>query len=317
MRVLVVTHMWPSESRPEHGSFVRDQVEALRRLGGVEVQVAAFPPGAASYLRAAWRLRRATPRGRFDVVHAHYGLSGWSALAVRDRPLVVTFHGTDLAHRLVGPLSRVLLELVDLPATVSASLARSGARRALGRRAVAVLPCGVDLERFRPLARSEARGRLGLEPDRTYLLFPADPARAAKRHDRARTLAERIPGAELLSLRGVEPADVPLWVNASNAVLVTSDHEGFGLAALEALACDVPVLSTPVGVAPLVLEGVDGALCAPFDERRWLEVLEAHAHATDPRIEGRARAALFSTERMAARVLAAYSELSSPGQKRE
>ncbi len=62
---------------------------------------------------------------------------------------------------------------------------------------------------------------------------------------------------------------MPLWINAANAVLVTSDYEGFGLAAIEALACDVPVLSTPVGIAPYALGGLRGALCAPFELERW------------------------------------------------
>src|SRR2546426_12561305 len=79
VRVQIVTHMWPSESQPESGVFVRDQVEALRRLERVDVEVRHFPPGKRSYLTAARALRRS--RGeRFDVVHAHYGLSGWSAL---------------------------------------------------------------------------------------------------------------------------------------------------------------------------------------------------------------------------------------------
>jgi glycosyltransferase involved in cell wall biosynthesis len=130
-----------------------------------------------------------------------------------------------------------------------------------------------------------------------------------KRHDRAATLAAGFPNAELLTLRSVPPDDVPLWVNASNAVLITSDSEGFGLAVLEALACNVPVLSTPVGIAPLVLDGVDGALCAPFDAGHWGELLASHLDTDDPRVEGRSRAALFSSERMADRVLAAYAEL--------
>ena len=309
MRVLIVTHMWPSSARPEHGSFVRDQVEALRRQPGVEVEVRKFAPGASSYLRAAWALRGAARRGRFDVVHAHYGLSGWSALTTRARQLVVTFHGTDLRHRLVGPMSRLLARLVTLPAAVSGSLARSSLHGAGTRRRVAVLPCGVDLGRFRPLDRGEARSRLGLEPDRRYVLFPADPNRAVKRYDRARALCDRLPEVELLALTGVAPEQVPFWVNASHAVLVTSDQEGFGLAVLEALACDVPVLSTPVGIAPLALDGLAGALCAPFDEEQWLSSLSAQVREPDPRLAGRSRAALFSSELMAARVVAAYSSL--------
>jgi teichuronic acid biosynthesis glycosyltransferase TuaC len=299
--------MMPSESRPERGAFVRDQVEALRRRQEAEIEVRRFPQGGVSYLSAAWRLRRSGRR--FDLVHAHYGLSGWSALAARAPRLVVTFHGTDLRHRLVGPLSRLLVPLVDLPATVSASLARDGVPGSGMRRRVAVLPCGVNMERFHELDRREARVRLGLDPERPYVLFPADPARAVKRYDRARDLCARFPHAAVLALRGVPPDDVPLWVNASNAVLITSDHEGFGLAALEALACNVPVLSTPVGIAPLALEGIDGTLCESFADDRWLAALRAQVEAPDPRIAGRDRAALFSSDRMARRVLAAYREL--------
>ena len=58
---------------------------------------------------------------------------------------------------------------------------------------------------------------------------------------------------------------MPLWLNAANAVLVTSDYEGFGLVAVEALACEVPVLSTTVGIAPYALAGIQGCLCADFD----------------------------------------------------
>ncbi len=92
----------------------------------------------------------------------------------------------------------------------------------------AVLPCGPDLGRFRPIPRAEARRELGLDPDGRYLLFPANPARPEKRADRAAELAAAA-GAELLTGGSIEPDQMPLWVNAANAVLVTSDYEGFGL----------------------------------------------------------------------------------------
>jgi glycosyltransferase involved in cell wall biosynthesis len=308
--------MWPSDSRPEHGAFVRDQVEALRRLPGVDVEVRHFPPGSRSYLGAAWKLRGSARRGRFDIVHAHYGLSGWSALASRGR-LVVTFHGTDLRHTIVGPLSKLLARIVNLPATASRSLARESLARAGRRRSVAVLPCGVDLDRFVPIDRIEARGRLGLDPNRPYLLFPADSERPVKRYDRAAALAASFGEAKLVSLSGVAPNEVPLWINASNAVLVTSDREGFGLAAIESLACNVPVLSTPVGIAPLVLGDLPGALCEPFAEAVWVDALRTHLEHADPRLEGRSRAELFSSERMAKRLLPAYRELcGSPDHQR-
>ncbi|MFL5840895.1 MAG: glycosyltransferase [Thermoleophilaceae bacterium] len=309
MRVLVVTSLYPTAEHPERGRFVADQVEALRRIDGVEVELFTFAPGGVNYLTAARELRRRHSGERFDVVHAHHGLGGWTARALgRRAPLVVTFHGTDLEHVVVGRLSQVLARAAALPATVSADLARRRLPGAGRSRRVAVLPAGIDLDRFRPMPRAEARAALGLDPGGRYLLFPADPARAEKRHDRARELAAAA-GAELLAYDATPPDRVPLYVNAAQAVVVTSEREGFGLAVLEALACDVPVLSTDVGIAPLALAGIAGALCAPFEVARWRAVAERHLGDADPRVSGRARASLFGRDRMAFRVFQAYGDL--------
>jgi teichuronic acid biosynthesis glycosyltransferase TuaC len=190
---------------------------------------------------------------------------------------------------------------------VSARLAREGLRGAGVTRAAPVLPCGVDLDRFERRDRGAARARLGLARDGRYLLFPADPARPEKRHDRAREIAEAT-GAELLTYGGAAPERVPDLINAANAVLAPSEREGFGLAPLEALACDVPVLSTDVGIAPLALRGVAGTLCAPFHRAVWLAAVGPHLEDADPRVDGRSRAALFERNRMAERVLCAYRE---------
>jgi teichuronic acid biosynthesis glycosyltransferase TuaC len=175
-----------------------------------------------------------------------------------------------------------------------------------------VLPTGADIARFGPLPRAEARRRLGLDPGGRYLLFPAAPGRPEKRHDLASEVARRA-GAELLSLGSAEADRMADWINAASAVLVPSDYEGFGLAAVEALACDVPVLSTPVGIAPLLLSGVAGCLVAPFDPERWADVARARLDEADARVTGQARAAWFSADSMAERVLVAYRELAGPG----
>ncbi len=306
MRVLVVTNFVPDAAAPQRGRWVRDQVEEIRRLG-VEVDVFSFPRGASHYLPAAARLRKVLRGAAYDLVHAHYGLTAWSALLAGARPLVVTFHGTDVRHPVVGTLSRRLIWRTDLVAVVSRALfGPEGDRPGLPQiPGSAVLPCGPDLRRFQPLSRAEAREKLGLSPEGRYLLFPANPGRAEKRADRARELAAAS-GAELLTGGAIEPDLMPLWINAANAVVVTSDYEGFGLTCVEALACDVPVLSTPVGIAPFALAGVEGALCAPFDAARWSEALQPHLAAPDPRIEGAARAAALSARRMAERTVAAY-----------
>jgi glycosyltransferase involved in cell wall biosynthesis len=311
VRVLVVTNFEPDDSAPQRGRWVRDQVDEVRRRG-IEVDVFSFPPGRGEYIPATRRLRALLRRERFDLVHAHYGLPGWCAKLAGARPLIVSFHGTDVRHGVVGPLSRRLAWRVDLVAAVSRALyaperGRPGLPAVPGS---AVLPCGPDLGRFGPIARAEARRRLGLDANGRYLFFPANPARPEKRHDRAAALAAAC-GADLLTGGSIDPDQMPLWINAAGAVLVTSDYEGFGLAAVEAIACEVPVLSTPVGIAPYALGGIDGCLCADFDTAVWAELARRHLEATEPRVDGAARAASLSAGRMAERTIEAYRDVTA------
>ena len=306
MRALIVTNMYPTAAQPARGSFVRDQVEALRRLDGVDVDVFSFATGSPeAYVRAASELLRRHRHERFDVVHAHFGLTAWPAFAARGSVRAVTLHGTDLAHRRSRPITLAALPFLDLVATASEPL-RSQLPRWAVRGRSAVLPSGVDLGRFHPIARTKARAALGLDPERPYLLFPADPRRPEKRYDRAYAVAGDV---RLLTLGQVDPAQVPHYVNAANAVLVPSGREGFGLAVLEALACDVPVLATPVGIHPDALTGVEGTYCGPFDEASWRAALAPHLADRDPRIHGRAAAERFSTDLMAVQVVTAWRGL--------
>lgn len=310
MRVLIVTNFAPVPEAPQRGRWVTDQAAAIT-AAGADVEVFDFEAGLRNYLPAVFEVRRRLRRKRFDLVHAHYGLSGWVALLAGARPLVVTYHGTDVRHGVVGPLSRLLSRFVRLNAGVSGALfapenGRPGLTWRPGRSAV--LPCGPDLERFKPIERTEARRRLDLPTEGPMILFPANPARSEKRFDRARELAEACE-ARLLTGGSIPPAEMPLWINAADAVLVTSDYEGFGLACLEALACDVPVLSTPVGIAPYALHGVEGCLVAPFERERWQRALEPHLTGRGGRVEGAARASRFAAKLMADRVRHAYGDI--------
>jgi len=331
VRALVLSNMLADASHPERGRFVRDQVDALRELGQWQVELYEFSPGARALARAARDLHRRYRGERFDVVHAHFGLSAWAALAVKGRGRALTVHGTDVRHPRTRLATRAVLPSVGWLAAASPALVQElPGRRARAR--AHVLPCGVDMKRFNPIPRTRAWEALDLNPQPSsipnpeklaptprperpyvdaqapYLLFPADPSRPEKRFDRAQALAEAV-GARLLTLGGVSPERVALHVNAAHAVVVPSEREGFGLAVLEALACDVPVLATPVGIHPQALEGLAGTLCAEFELERWQAMLAPIVLEPDPRVAGRGRAEDFSATRMAARVADAWRSL--------
>lgn len=303
MRALIVSNMQQDSAHPARGSFVRDQVAALRRVDGIDVDLVEGPPGIRGYLDLARALRG---RRGYDVVHAHFGLTGYPALVVRGAKRAITLHGTDVRHPRTGRLTRAILSRYDLVAAVSQELADE-----VGP-GTQVLPTGVAFERFVPRSRAESRARLQRDPDERLLLFPADPARPGKRADRARELAAAT-GARLVTLGATPPDEMPDWINAADAVLVPSDAEGFGLVAVEALACETPVLATPVGIHPAALADLPNTLCAPYDRARWAAALERIAGS---RVDGgRDRAARWSSDAMAARVVDAWTGIcASPPQ---
>lgn len=307
MRVLVVSNMAPDAEHPERGGFVRDQVEALRRTGEVDVLLDEFAPG--GYRAAARGLRERHRGQRYDIVHAHFGLTIVPALAVRARRRAVTLHGRDLRHR----RSRAIT-VAALPTQALIGLAADDLRALLPRpfhRRARSLPVGLALERFGPLPRAEAREALGLPPDQRFLLFPYGPDRRVKRVDRARELAAAA-GLPLRTLGGVPPSLMRAWLNAATAVVIPSEHEGFGLAAVEALACDVPVLATPTGAHAETVGRVPGCLCAPWDRERWAAALAPHLAADDPRVAGGPVAREHGTDVYARRLLDAWRSILPP-----
>ena len=311
LRVLIVSNMYPSPSRPSYGVFVADQVAALRATGEVEVEVFHWDARRRPWRYALAALELALTTIDADVVHAHYGLSGVVALAAPRRlPLVLTVHGRDCHHPVVRRLTGLVARRAAAVVAVSDELAEH-----CPFPVTQVIPPGVDLEKFRPLPRREARARLGLEAaaGRRLVVFPADPQRPVMRFADARALVERLAAGgtdvELRAVFGRPRAEMPLWLNAADAVLITSEREGYGLACVEALACDVPVMSTPVGVAPALLAGLEGCLCAPFDAARWGAHLATVLALDEPRVAGRAVAETQGLPETARRTLQLYRKV--------
>lgn len=320
LRVLVVTNMYPTPEDPAYGSFVVTQVNSLSRAG-VDVAVA-FVNGRrnpAAYLGAPFRINRLARTGGFDVVHAHYGLTGFVA-AFQPLPLVVTFHGDDLLgtpdargrltlkSRLVRRVSYAAAWRADVPICMSEAM-RAALPRAADRARARVIPMGVDIERFSAGDRTTARARLGVDLGERLVLFPNTPGEARKRlalaESSIRELAAQGLAARLWVVTGVPHDRMPDYFRAADCLLLTSDWEGSPMVVKEALCCDLPVVSVDAG-----------------DVRRWLDVTPGcRLVERDPaaiaaglrdvlcgpeRVDGSAVRDEVSADRVAARVLDVY-----------
>lgn len=307
MRILTVTNMYPTPAEPWFGSFVKDQIDALRTLG-VSVDVFHFDGRHdwRAYGTAARAVRRLVAQGDFDVVHAHYGLSGAVALCQRSVPVVTTFHGSDSAQ---VPWQRRVSWVVARRST-PIFVAAANARR-LGLPEALVLPIGVDTALFQPTKRAGARAALGWEQDPTYVLLPGARANPIKRADLFDSVVELVgrslPDVRGVSLEGYSRRDVANVMNAVDVVLLTSDWEGSPVAVKEALACTTPVVSVPAGDVPEVLAGLPGCAIVPRDPRALADAVLAARTVRDQAL--RRRALDFSHDRVAAEVLEVYERV--------
>jgi teichuronic acid biosynthesis glycosyltransferase TuaC len=268
VRVLVVTSEWAGQGGPHAVPFITEQVDSLRGLGlAVEVFPFAGRGNPVRYAAAWWRLRRGYSLASFDVVHAQFGQSGLVALPC-PVPLVVTFHGSDLCGlvsasgrqvlwgRVLRSVSRAVARRADASIVVAQDLA---AHLAPGVRAE-VIPCGVDLDHFKPAGLAEARRALGLPESGKLVLFVGDPGNLIKDYPLAASAVASLPealAARLIVLAGEPHERVPLFMAACDALLMTSWHEGSPMAVKEALACELPVVSTDVGDVRQRVSGVE------------------------------------------------------------
>lgn len=259
MRVLIVSRESPALGL---SPFVRDQAASLARLGLAVDFLPIRGPGVGPYLRHPWLLRRRLRRDPPDVIHAYYGFSGMTALFQNRAPLVMTFLGCDYNTR----SQRLAARLTVCPkARRRIFMNRDMLALSGNPRKDVLLPFGIDLDRFRPLDKAAAKRRLGFDPTRRHVLFASHYNRPEKNPELAfRTMAALAdPGVELVEFApGVPPEDVPWLYAACDALLLTSRREGSPQVVKEAMACNLPLASTPVGDVPWLTRDTPGCFLA-------------------------------------------------------
>jgi len=282
MRILAVTNLYPSAEAPASGVFIEQQIKGLL-ANGVNVRVLLIDrrrEGPWTYYRLGPRVQGEVAKFAPDLVHVMYG-GVMAEQVVRQRelpPVAVTFHGSDLLGENYSGLARKLVSRYGVYCS------RKAARRARGVIVVArhlvdalgpsvnaqkvrVIPCGIDLQRFQPKDPVACKKELGWAADAAHVVFASANGDPVKRPELAKAAVEEFARAgttrvELHLLCGVPNEQVPTWLNASDALLLTSHHEGSPTIVKEALACGLPVVSVKAGDVEEQIAGVKGCYLA-------------------------------------------------------
>jgi glycosyltransferase involved in cell wall biosynthesis len=311
MKVLVLTNMYPSDARPQFGVFVKEQVEALQRLGQCEIHLSVKPAGHLAYVTHIWTLFRQLVRVEPQIVHVHFGLSFVMLLPllplVRARRIrvVTTFHGSDMMGRsaLVRFLSRVAARWSDVNVAVSRQILEKVA--AIPGSVARWIPCGIDDSFF----------EAGPPPnrDRRAVLFPSNPRRAEKNFPRfmeVLAVARQRTGTDVpyKCLMDVPRDQVRGFIAESACMLMTSDYEGSPQTVKECIALGTPVLSTDVGDVGAILDGATHC-CVSSDLQVLADALVSIlAEAPRARI-GPASASKYRQSNVAREIMGVYRTL--------
>jgi teichuronic acid biosynthesis glycosyltransferase TuaC len=329
LRLLMVTNMFPTAAAPDDGTPVADEHAALE-AAGCEVELLHVPReggGPRVYLGLGRQVDRLLNRVPSDLVVVMYGgvMADVVTRAVRDVPVVLTFRGTDLlggrGRGVVHGLARRYGVIASRRAAPRAGGIVVKSRNllaalppAVDRSRVWVVPDGVDLDRFRPRDRAECRAALGWAPERRHLVFPGAAARPEKRFWLAEAAVAHLRAAgvdaELHPLEGVPHDGVATFLNAADAVLLTSAHEGSPNVVKEALACDVPIVSVDVGDVRERVQGLDGCHIADPHPRDLAQKL-ADVLARGGDVAGRDRVRDLALPSVAARLVSIYSAVAA------
>jgi N-acetyl-alpha-D-glucosaminyl L-malate synthase BshA len=233
---------------------------------------------------------------RLDVIHAHYAIphaaAAWMArqMCGGRPPIVTTLHGTDItlvgSHPAYAPVVKFTIDQSDAVTAVSHYLAEATRERIGVTRAIRVIPNFVDGETYQRQTRSASRDLFA--PDGQPIIAHISNMRPVKRLSDIITafvkLRRRIKARLLLVGDGPERAraemearrggvhedvfflgnqvDIADLLSIADVYFLPSETESFGLSALEAMACEVPVVATRVGGLPeVVADGETGFLC--------------------------------------------------------
>jgi N-acetyl-alpha-D-glucosaminyl L-malate synthase BshA len=287
----------------------------LPRIYFHEVEVTTYPlfDHPPYTLALATKMAEVAELQGLDLIHCHYAIPhsvsaflAKSMLHPRNLPVVTTLHGTDItlvgADRSYLPITRFSIEKSDGVTAVSQSLKEATYQTFAVRNEIEVIYNFVNCATYKPAASMKLRNLYAPQGER--VLIHLSNFRAVKRPADVVEIFFRvqreIPAVLLMVGDGPERSNaewrsrqyaiekkvyflgkqdnVEELMGSSDLLLLPSDHESFGLVALEAMACEVPVVVSRVGGLPeLVTEGIDGFLVEPRDvegmARRAIAVL--------------------------------------------
>ncbi len=287
INALIITNMYPYEQFPFYGMAVKEEVDSLREVGvAAEVLFINGRKNRWNYLKGMFRLMSLLSSQRFDIIHTHHSYCAFMAIIAKARlklkaPLLLTLHEGEICHKgricyKIDFIEKIkysrffknyVINRVDRLITVYEGLLKRPLKAAYS-----IVPCGINIELFRPLSQAGCRKRLNINENAKVIFFPSDYRRPEKRFDlveEACAILKAVYPDSLILLKGgaINYDLMPVYLNACDAMVLASDYEASPMVIKEAMATNTPLVSVDVGDVKQIISGVNGCYIAGRDPR--------------------------------------------------
>jgi teichuronic acid biosynthesis glycosyltransferase TuaC len=265
MKVLFVSS---GNSRYGIVPFIHSQGESLKEIGLQLDYYSVVGKGIKGYINNIFPLRRQIKKGNYDIIHSHYGLIGLiSLLSFTKNKKILSIMGSDISGIFDEKGKRKFKSYFEICLTQIAILfsnqvivkSKNLYKTIPFKRKVSIIPNGVNFNIFKPNSSPLVKNKV---------LWLADPKKNVKNFKLLEDAIQFLPkNIEIVCPFPIKHNDFPQFLNNSSVFVLSSFNEGSPNVIKEAMACNIPIVSTDVGDVKSVIGNTEGCFICDFDSR--------------------------------------------------
>lgn len=295
-------------------AFIYDQINSIKLLDS-SIDFDFFfieGKGWRGYLKNLKLLKEKITKSDFNFIHAHSGDSILLASLQRVLPVLGTYHGSDLNRK----KNRYLSNFANVLSKHSIVVSNNLHQKLFINNKVDVVPCGVDFEIFFPIEKNEARLQMKIPIDKKVILFSSSFNNHVKNFPLASESIKKLNHNNLiiLELKGYKRSEINLLLNSADIALMTSFREGSPQFIKEAMACNLPIVSTDIGDVRDNIEKTKGCFITSFNSNDVAENIRK-ALAFDKPTNGRNDIKFLDNNLIAKQIIDIYRKINSKNNK--